>query len=77
MNVLERFLKYVSIDTTSNPFGMNNPTSENQRELANVLVKELKDLNIEVYYDEVHCYVYGKLCGNSNLPYILLFAVNI
>lgn len=70
MNVLERFLKYVSIDTTSNPFGMNNPTSENQRELANVLVKELKDLNIEVYYDEVHCYVYGKLCGNSNLPSI-------
>lgn len=70
MNILDRFLKYVAIDTTSNPEKNNNPTSENQRQLANVLVKELNDLNIDVYYDEEHCYVYGKLRGNSSLPSI-------
>ena len=51
MDILERFLKYVAIDTTSNPLKEENPSSENQKDLAEILVKELTDLGIEVYYD--------------------------
>ena len=70
MDILERFLKYVAIDTTSNPLKEENPSSENQKDLAEILVKELTDLGIEVYYDNKHCYVYAKMSGNSNLPSI-------
>ena len=41
-NLLKRFLKYVSIDTTSDSTKENNPSSESQRELATLLIKELE-----------------------------------
>ena len=70
-NLLKRFLKYVSIDTTSDSSKENNPSSETQRELATLLIKELEELNIdEIYYDESNCYVYGKVNGEDHLPKI-------
>ena len=70
-NLLKRFLKYVSIDTTSDSSKENNPSSETQRELALLLIKELEELNIdEIYYDESNCYVYGKVNGENHLPKI-------
>ena len=41
-NVVERFLKYVTFDTTANPKNSNCPSSEGQRVFANYLVEELK-----------------------------------
>lgn len=71
MAVLERFLKYISIDTTSNSSETKTPTSSGQIKLAEMLVSELKDLNLdEIYYDDKNCYVYGVLKGNSKLPKI-------
>ena len=71
MSILERFLKYVSISTTSNSFEIKTPTSKGQTELAKLLVNELNDLNLdEIYYDDENCYVYGVLRGNSELPKI-------
>lgn len=71
MNVLDKFLKYVSIDTTSDSSKENTPSTKNQRKLAQLLVQELKDLNIrDVYYDEKNCYVYAVLKGNEALPKI-------
>ena len=71
MSILERFLKYVSISTTSNSFETKTPTSKGQIELAKLLVNELNDLNLdEIYYDDENCYVYGVLRGNSELPKI-------
>ena len=71
MNILERFLRYVKIDTTSDSKKIDTPSTENQRQLATLLVSELKELNIDdIYYDEKHCYVYAKLKGNENLPKI-------
>ena len=49
MDILERFLKYVAIDTTSNPLKEENPSSENQKDLAEILVKELTDLGYLEY----------------------------
>lgn len=70
MNILERFLNYVNIDTTSNPELEENPTSEGQIKLAEMLIKELKMLGLEVNYDDVHNYVYAVLKGEENLPKI-------
>ncbi len=71
MNVLDKFLKYVSIDTTSDSTKKTTPSTKNQRKLAQLLVQELKDLNIrDVYYDEKNCYVYAVLKGNEALPKI-------
>ena len=71
MNILERFLKYISIDTTSDSSKEDTPSTKNQFKLAKLLVKELKELNVdEVYFDDKYCYVYGVLKGDSNLPKI-------
>jgi len=71
MNILERFLNYVAIDTTSDSSKDDTPSTENQRKLAKLLETELISLNLkDVYYDQKHCYVYGRLVGNENLPKI-------
>jgi len=71
MDVLERFLKYISIPTNSTNKSESIPSTDSQKGLAELLVKELKQLNLdEVYYDEEHCYVYGVLKGNDLFPKI-------
>lgn len=71
MTILDRFLRYVVIDTTSNSKKSETPSTDGQRKLANLLVDELKDLNVdEIYYDEENCYVYAILRGNGKLPKI-------
>ena len=45
--LLERFLKYVKIDTTSDKSAAGHPSTEGQRELLHILEEELKDLGIE------------------------------
>lgn len=70
-NLLKRFFRYISIDTTSDSSKEETPSSEGQRELAQLLIKELEDLDLDkIYYDEKYCYVYGKLNGNKDLPKI-------
>jgi len=44
--VLERFLRYVRIDTTSDGHSKSSPTTPGQLELANVLVEELEQLSV-------------------------------
>ena len=71
MKILDRFLKYILIPTNSNSETGTSPSTENQRNLAQVLVEELKALNLdEVYYDEEHCYIYAFLKGNTQAPKI-------
>ena len=71
MTILERFLKYISINTTSNPKKEDNPSTKEQLNLANALIAELIELNIdEINFDPKHCYVYAKLKGNQDLPKI-------
>ena len=69
MKLLERFLKYVSIDTTSNSEISKMPSTPEQKVLASLLYEELKEMKIEdIYYDSSNCYVYGMLDGNVNAP---------
>ena len=42
MNVKERFLKYISVDTTSDPSSTTFPSTTSQLDFAASLVKEMK-----------------------------------
>ena len=41
MNVKERFLKYISVDTTSDPSSTTFPSTKSQLDFAASLVKEM------------------------------------
>ncbi len=61
-SVVERFLRYVEIDTQSDDRTGTSPSTAKQHNLAKVLVEDLKELGIsEVTYDKEHCYVYAVL----------------
>lgn len=62
--VLERFLKYVTFDTTADPKNSNCPSSEGQRVFANYVVEELKGLGIEDANVDENSYVMATLKGN-------------
>lgn len=64
MEALNRFLRYVSIDTQSNPNSNTAPSSSNQFELAKLLVKELKELGVEKVELSDECVVYAWLDAN-------------
>ncbi len=63
--VVERFLKYVTFDTTANPNNSNCPSSEGQRIFANYLVEELKSLGLEDAHIDENSYVMATLKGNT------------
>jgi len=62
----ERFLKYVQIDTESDPFSKTSPSSEKQKDLSRVLVEELHDMGIPNARMTEHGYVYAHIPGNVN-----------
>ena len=64
-NVVQRFLKYVTFDTTANPNNSNCPSSEGQRVFANYLVEELKSLGLEDAHVDENSYVMATLWGNT------------
>ena len=71
MSILERFLEYVSIDTTSDSSKTDTPSTEGQKTLAKLLIKEMEKLNLyNIYYYQQHCYLYALLKGREDLPKI-------
>ncbi len=61
MTVLERFLKYVSIDTRSDDTVSTIPSAEKEFDLARVLVKELETMGAKKVRLDEHCYVYAEI----------------
>lgn len=70
MTVLERFLKYINIDTSSSSISETTPSTTNQQILAELLKEELIELGTEIFYDKEHCYLYATLKGDDQLPKI-------
>lgn len=64
-SLTERFLKYVQINTQSDPFSETYPSTAKQFDLAKVLVKELRNLGLDQVELDEYCYVYATLKGNS------------
>ena len=61
MKAYERLLKYVQVDTPSDPQSGKTPSSDCQFVLANLLVEELKALGVENAEVDEKCYVYATL----------------
>jgi len=60
----DRFLTYVKIDTQSDPKSATSPSTEKQKDLALLLVKELHDLGISNAHTNEYGYVYAHLESN-------------
>jgi tripeptide aminopeptidase len=56
-----RFLRYVQINTESNPANETTPSAENEWDLARILVDELRTLGIENVALDEYCYVYATI----------------
>lgn len=72
MNVIEKFIEYVKIDTQSSEESTTMPSTAKQHELAKLLYGQLKEMGAqELVYDEVHCYLYASVpasAGCENVP---------
>jgi tripeptide aminopeptidase len=64
--VTERFLRYVQIDTQSDPESNTFPSTEKQKDLSRVLVKELLEMGIKDAHLDEFGYVYATLPSNSS-----------
>lgn len=65
-SLVERFLKYVQIDTDSNPESNACPSSEIQWDLAKVIVEDLKALEMEDITLDENCYIMATLPANCD-----------
>lgn len=64
--VAERFIRYAKISTQSSEQSKKIPSTEKQFDLANLLVKELKEIGLEDAEVDDKCVVYATI--PSNLP---------
>ena len=77
MTVIDRFLTYVTFDTTSDETSDTCPSTAKQLILADYLVKELKDIGLTDAMRDENGYVYGHVpasTGMENVPKIGLIA---
>lgn len=63
--VTERFLKYVKIDTQSDPDSPTCPSTEKQKDLGKVLVAELLEMGIADAHMDANGYVYATIPSNT------------
>ncbi len=71
--VVERFVRYAKIDTQSDPHSNTCPSTEKQKNLAKLLVDELRELGLTDAEMDEHGYVYATLPANTdkdNVPVI-------
>ena len=61
----ERFMRYVTIDTQSDPGSGNFPTTEKQKDLSKILVEELKNMGVEDAHMDEYGYVYATIPSNT------------
>jgi tripeptide aminopeptidase len=63
--VTERFLRYVVIDTQSDPASPTCPSTEKQKDLGRLLAMELRDIGLPDAHLDEHGYVYATLPATS------------
>ena len=63
--VLERFLRYVVIDTQSDPSSPTCPSTAKQKNLGALLARELQELGLTDAHLDEHGYVYATIPANT------------
>ncbi|MEO6832194.1 MAG: peptidase T [Chitinophagaceae bacterium] len=69
----ERFMRYVQIDTQSDPNSESQPSTEKQKDLSRILVEELLKIGVSDAELDEHGYVYATIPATSdaeNIPVI-------
>ena len=70
---LERFLRYVQIDTQSDSASKTIPSTEKQKNLGKVLVEELKEMGVDDAHLDEYGYIYATIpatTDKANVPAI-------
>lgn len=62
----ERFMRYVQIDTQSDPQSATYPTTEKQKDLGRLLAEELKQIGLADAHMDEWGYVYATIPSNTN-----------
>ena len=64
-NVVDRFLRYIAVDTQSDDDSPTSPSTAKQFNLARILADEMEKIGVSnVRLDEEFCYVYGEIPSN-------------
>jgi tripeptide aminopeptidase len=63
--VTERFLRYVVIDTQSDPASPTCPSTEKQKDLGRLLALELQAMGLSDAHLDEHGYVYATIAANT------------
>src|SRR6476469_6311849 len=61
-----RFLRYVQVDTQSDPGSASQPSTAKQLDLSRMLVDELTEMGISDAHLDEHGYVYATVPSNSS-----------
>ena len=64
---IERFIRYVKIDTQADENSLTVPSTEKQKNLSRLLVKELKELGLDDAYMDEFGIVYAHLDGEGEV----------
>jgi tripeptide aminopeptidase len=67
-SVIDRFLRYVQIDTISDHFSDDNPSTKRQFDLAHVLVAECQAIGLTNVILTEKCHVLAELPANTKFP---------
>ena len=73
-DVLDRFLRYVRVDTQSARDREGTPSTPGQLDLSRMLVEELEEMGIEDAELDGHGYVYATIPGEAEAPVVGLLA---
>lgn len=65
INVTDKLMRYVQIDTQSDPNSTSFPSTEKQKDLSKILVEELLAIGIKDAFMDEHGYVFGTIPSNS------------
>ncbi len=63
---MERFLRYVVIDTQSDPSSPTCPSTEKQKDLGRLLAAELREMGIADAHLDEHGYVYATIAATTD-----------
>lgn len=61
MTVLERFLNYIVVETTSDPYSKSFPSTKNQLAFGHTLMEEMKELGLTDVAQDEYGYVFGTI----------------
>jgi len=72
-SIAERFMRYVQVDTQSDPHSNTHPTTAKQKDLSKLLLKELNEMGVTDADMDKYGYVYASIPSNTekqNVPVI-------